>query len=106
MPASDCSSLGTIIFVALPSAAFAKASIPFSDSTLSRGFMFMAVGILFRLFGAPIKAFIDKYLIWVTGAFVVALVGGFVAVAMLSGGTSKVADQCSNATMESITAGL
>lgn len=75
------------------------------SSTVSRGFMFMAVGILFRLFGAPIKAFIDKYLVWVTGAFVVAVVGGFIAVGMMSGGNGKVADQCSHATMESITAG-
>src|SRR3546814_3410759 len=53
-------------------------------SLASRAFSFMLVGILFRLFGAPIKAFIDKYLIWVTGAFLVTVVAGFLAIAALS----------------------
>jgi formyltetrahydrofolate synthetase len=35
----------------------------------------MIVGMLFRLFGAPIKAFIDKYLALVTAGFVVAVCG-------------------------------
>ena len=72
-------------------------------SLASRAFSFMLVGILFRLFGAPIKAFIDKYLIWVTGAFLVAVVAGFVAIGALSGdkGEQKV-DKCSGATLESI----
>lgn len=71
-------------------------------SLASRAFSFMLVGILFRLFGAPIKAFIDKYLIWVTGAFVVAVVAGFLAIGALSGGGEKKADKCSGATLESI----
>ena len=63
----------------------------------------MLVGILFRLFGAPIKAFIDKYLIWVTGAFLVAVVAGFLAIGALSGdGETKAAERCSGATLESI----
>ena len=63
----------------------------------------MLVGILFKLFGAPIKAFIDKYLIWVTGAFVVAVVAGFLVIGALSGdGSAKEADKCSGATLESI----
>lgn len=72
-------------------------------SLASRAFSFMLVGILFRLFGAPIKAFIDKYLIWVTGAFVVAVVAGFLAIGALSGHKGeKKADKCSGATLESI----
>ena len=72
-------------------------------SLASRAFSFLLVGILFRLFGAPIKAFIDKYLIWVTGAFLVAVVAGFLAIGALSGdkGEQKV-DKCSGATLESI----
>ena len=72
-------------------------------SMASRAFSFMLVGILFKLFGAPIKAFIDKYLIWVTGAFVVAVVAGFLVIGALSGdGSAKEADKCSDATLESI----
>lgn len=72
-------------------------------SLASRAFSFMLVGILFRLFGAPIKAFIDKYLIWVTGAFLVAVVAGFLAIGALSGdGKTKEADKCSGATLATI----
>ena len=72
-------------------------------SLASRAFSFMLVGILFKLFGAPIKAFIDKYLIWVTGAFVIAVVAGFLAIGALSGdGGAKEADKCSSATLQSI----
>ena len=39
-------------------------------SIVSRAISFMIVGVLFRLFGAPIKAFIDKYLGLVTIGFV------------------------------------
>ena len=46
----------------------------------------MVVGILFQLFGAPIKAIIDKYLGWVTTLFVVLVVGGFLAFTQLAGG--------------------
>lgn len=72
-------------------------------SLASRAFSFMLVGILFRLFGAPIKAFIDKYLVWVAGAFLVAVVAGFLAIGALSGdGKTKEADKCSGATLQSI----
>ena len=72
-------------------------------SLASRSLSFMIVGILFRLFGAPIKAFIDKYLIWVSAAFVAAVIGGFMLISALSGdGKSKEADKCSGATLESI----
>jgi membrane protein YqaA with SNARE-associated domain len=63
-------------------------------SLVSRGISFMIVGVLFRLFGAPIKAFIDRYLGWVTAAFVVLVVGGFVAAAMLGGEAETSAAPC------------
>lgn len=72
-------------------------------SLASRAFSFMLVGILFRLFGAPIKAFIDKYLVWVAGAFIVAVVAGFLAIGALSGdGKKKDSDPCATATLESM----
>ena len=72
-------------------------------SLASRAFSFMLVGLLFRLFGAPIKAFIDKYLVWVAGAFVIAVVAGFLVIGALSGdGKTKEADKCSGATLQSI----
>ncbi len=72
------------------------------SSMVSRSVQFILVGFLFWKFGAPIKAFIDKYLPWVTGGFLVLLVGGFIAAAMLSGGGGK-DDACSQVkTMEQI----
>jgi membrane protein YqaA with SNARE-associated domain len=62
-------------------------------SVVSRGILFIGVGVLFRLFGAPIKAFIDRYLGLVTAAFIVAVVAGFVIVGM-SGGEAK-SEACS-----------
>ena len=65
-------------------------------SVVSRSISFMIVGLLFRLFGAPIKRFIDRYLGWVTIGFVVLVVGGFLAVTMLGGGHGK-SDKCETA---------
>jgi len=50
-----------------------------------RALIFMVVGVLFQIFGAPIKAIIDKYLGWVTTLFVVLVVGGFLAITQLGG---------------------
>jgi membrane protein YqaA with SNARE-associated domain len=66
-------------------------------SIVSRAISFMIVGVLFRLFGAPIKRFIDKYLGLVTIGFVVLVVGGFIAITMLSGGDDQASDKCSAA---------
>ena len=74
--------------VAMPLVPFILASMA------SRGFQFLLVGGLFRLFGAPIKRFIDKYLGLVSAAFVVIVVGGFVAAAMLGGGTGQTSEKC------------
>jgi membrane protein YqaA with SNARE-associated domain len=78
-------------FIAMPLLTFIGASL------VSRTISFMIVGVLFRLFGAPIKAFIDKYLGLATAAFAVAVVAGFVAVVMLSGGNAKTKAECANA---------
>ena len=67
-------------FISMPLLTFIGASI------ISRSISFLIVGVLFRLFGAPIKAFIDKYLGLVTVGFVVLVVGGFIAATMLGGG--------------------
>jgi membrane protein YqaA with SNARE-associated domain len=78
-------------FIAMPLVPFILASI------VSRAISFMIVGVLFRLFGAPIKRFIDKYLGLVTIGFVVLVVGGFIAITMLSGGDKAASDKCSQA---------
>ena len=75
-------------FIAMPLLVFIGASI------VSRSISFMIVGVLFRLFGAPIKAFIDKYLGLATAGFAVVVVGGFVAAAMLSGGSQETSAVC------------
>jgi membrane protein DedA with SNARE-associated domain len=63
-------------------------------SLVSRAISFMIVGLLFRLFGRPIKAFIDRYLGLATAGFAVLVVGGFIAVVMLSGGGEATAEKC------------
>ncbi|NML95431.1 YqaA family protein [Novosphingobium olei] len=79
-------------FISMPLVPFILASL------VSRSISFMIVGVLFRLFGAPIKRFIDKYLGLVTVGFVVLVVGGFIAASMLGGGGSKQADaRCEHA---------
>ena len=75
-------------FIAMPVWTFIGASI------VSRSISFMIVGVLFRLFGAPIKSFIDKYLGLATALFVIVVVGGFIAAAMLSGGTQEASAVC------------
>jgi len=75
-------------FIAMPLVPFILASI------VSRSISFMIVGVLFRLFGAPIKRFIDKYLGLVTAGFVVLVVGGFIAATMLGGGSSQASSKC------------
>ncbi|WP_225010621.1 YqaA family protein [Novosphingobium percolationis] len=79
-------------FISMPLVPFLLASL------VSRSISFMVVGVLFRLFGAPIKRFIDKYLGLVTVGFVVLVIGGFVAASMLGGGNGKQANaKCEHA---------
>ncbi len=47
-------------------------------SVASRGLRFLLVATLIWYFGPPIRAFVERYLGWVTLAFIVLLVGGFV----------------------------
>lgn len=72
-------------------------------SIVSRSISFMIVGLLFRLFGAPIKRFIDKYLGLVTAGFVVLVIAGFLAITLLGGGGKDDASaQCKAATLSSV----
>jgi membrane protein YqaA with SNARE-associated domain len=66
-------------------------------SIVSRSISFMIVGVLFRLFGAPIKAVIDKHLGKVTAAFVVLVIAGFLAVTLLGGGSKQTTEKCAAA---------
>lgn len=75
-------------FIAMPLGTFLAASL------VSRAIIFMIVGVLFRAFGAPIKAFIDKYLALATALFAAVVVAGFVAVVMLGGGAEKTNAKC------------
>ena len=75
-------------FIGMPLVPFILASV------VSRSISFMIVGVLFRLFGRPIKAFIDKYLGLVTAGFVVLVVGGFLARTLLEGGGEEAQDKC------------
>ncbi len=50
-----------------------------------RALIFMVVGVLFRVFGAPIKQIIDRYLGLLTTFFVILVVGGFIAFTQLAG---------------------
>lgn len=71
-------------------------------SIAGRSLIFMTVGILFRVFGAPIKLFIDKYLGALTTLFVVLLVGGFLALAMLGKGERDAGqDPCADVAAQS-----
>ena len=63
-------------------------------SLVSRGFQFLLVGILFRLFGAPVKAFIEKYLALLSAFFLIALVGGFVVVGVLGESSADEPSDC------------
>ena len=80
-------------FISMHPVTFVLASIA------GRGFIFMTVGILFRLFGAPIKKVIDEYLGTVTTVFVVLVVGGFIALAQFGGDEGQDSDPCAKATM-------
>ncbi len=77
----------------------------FFAAVISRAISFMIVGLLFRLFGAPIKRFIDKYLGLVTAGFIVLVIGGVLAVTLLEGGGAA-KDRCANATQVHAGTGL
>jgi membrane protein YqaA with SNARE-associated domain len=86
-------------FIAMPIIPFLLASI------VSRSISFMIVGGLFRLFGAPIKRVIDKYLGLVTIGFVLFVIGGFYLASVVSGastGSAEVSARCAQATMANL----
>ena len=79
-------------FISFPLPTFIGASL------ISRGAIFMTLGTLFKVFGAPIKAFIDKYFALVAGGVIVLILSGYIAVSMLGGGTHKTSQACDAAT--------
>lgn len=81
-------------FIAMPLPTFIAAS------AVSRAISFMIVGVLFRLFGAPIKAFIDKYLGLAVAGFAVLVVGGFLAFTLLGGKAQAPQDRCATAGLQ------
>jgi len=85
-------------FIGMPLGKFVLASL------ISRSISFLIVGVLFRLFGAPIKAWIDRYLGLAVAGFLALVVAGFVAAALLGGHKGTGVDACSGATMESLAA--
>ena len=80
-------------FIAMPLVPFILASV------VSRSISFMIVGVLFRLFGRSIKAFIDKYLGLATAAFAVAVVAGFLAITLIDGGGEEAQEKCAAAVL-------
>ncbi|MDC0887380.1 DedA family protein, partial [Altererythrobacter sp.] len=77
------------------------ALVPFILASIAgRALIFLTVGILFRLFGAPIKRVIDEYLGTVTTVFVVLVVGGFLALTQLGGGDDEEEGTCAAAPVE------
>ena len=68
------------------------------SSLFARALIFMTVGILFRVFGAPIKRVIDNYLGTVTTVFVVLVVGGVLVLTQLGGSEDEEGGVCAGAT--------
>ena len=83
--------LGTAGFTPIPYKVFTIAAgafhVPFGAfvliSAVSRGARFFLVAGLIRLFGRPIRAFIERYFNLLTILFAVALIGGFLAFGVL-----------------------
>jgi len=70
------------------------ALVPFILASLvGRALIFVTVGVLFQVFGRPIKRVIDNYLGTVTTVFVVLVAGGFFALTQL-GGSDDGANPC------------
>lgn len=65
-------------------------------SLVGRGMIFFTVGVLFRVFGAPIKSFIDKYLGLVTTVFVLAIVAGVLVLTQFGSSDEGDAGVCAN----------
>lgn len=81
-------------FVGMSLVTFVMASI------VGRGMIFFTVGVLFRIFGAPIKSFIDRYLGLVTAGFVTLVIGGIFMITQLGSGDDKADDPCAAVTLQ------
>ncbi len=81
-------------------AGFITFSLPafIAASLASRGAVFLTVGVLFRVFGAPIKTFIDRYLPWLAAGFVGSVLAGYAVFVVLGGHHGAAADKCAAAT--------
>jgi membrane protein YqaA with SNARE-associated domain len=77
-------------FIGFPLAKFVGASL------LSRGVIFFGIGILFKVFGPPIKTFIDKYFVYVVIAVLLVIAGLFYVVDF-AGRSHGPGDKCSAA---------
>lgn len=77
-------------FVSMNFATFIAASL------IGRGMIFFTIGLLFRVFGAPIKSLIDRYLGFVTSAFVLLVVGGVAVLTQFGGGDESADGPCAN----------
>jgi len=74
------------------------ALVPFILASMAgRALIFVTVGVLFQVFGRPIKKVIDNYLGTVTTLFVLLVVGGFLMLTQLGGGGEDEANPCANA---------
>jgi membrane protein YqaA with SNARE-associated domain len=80
-------------FINFPLGKFVVASL------LSRGAIFLGIGVLFKVFGPPIKTFIDKYFAYVVVAVLLVIAGLFYAVDVAGSGTSA-SDQCAAAKLD------
>lgn len=81
-------------FVGMNIVTFVAASI------VGRGMIFFTIGVLFRIFGAPIKSFIDRYLGLVTAAFVALVIGGILVITQLGSGSDRSDDPCAAAVVQ------
>lgn len=69
-------------------------------SLAGRGMIFFTVGVLFRIFGAPIKSFIDRYLGLVTAGFVALVIGGIFLITQVGNGEDEPGDPCAAAALQ------
>ena len=69
-------------------------------SLAGRGMIFFTVGVLLRIFGAPIKSFIDRYLGLVTAGFVALVIGGIFLITQVGNGEDKAGDPCAAAALQ------
>ncbi|MGZ3247723.1 MAG: YqaA family protein [Croceibacterium sp.] len=80
-------------FIGFPLVKFLLASL------ISRGAIFLGIGILFKLFGPPIKTFIDKYFAYIVVAALIVIAGVFYLVDF-AGGHSPAGDKCAAAALD------